>query len=500
MRAGQLLLRAGGAALFVSICCLWVTTATASPLAPPGNSGLRNDVEILADAGVMQGPISIWPLSWPQVAASLSSIPESAHFGPMVTGALARVRAHLRLNKRSSNARAGVYARGGTNPQFLRSFDDTPRAEAEVGVYLDWTAGHFAGHLQLGYAAEPADGHEVRLDGSWLGVVLGNWMLAAGWIDRYWGPAWQGGLILSNNARPRAGLTLRRLRSTPFQSKWLSWIGPWSFTGFVERLGSSRAHPNTLLLGYRLAFKPFQSLEIGLSRTSMLGGEDHYLGLDSFVNAITGFSTSTNSTVGSSKDINSLAGLDMRWKIPGIRTAVYGEIGCEDESGGPTLCMGQGGVEFWGPIGTSQASWRVVLERADTKAHIFNSGETSGYGVAYNNSDYKTGYRYRGRVLGYPADGDALLNSVRVVLQSAEGNTLRVTFTTGEVNRTQGHGATYLRNSLTQRNEQIQALDIGYDQQFSWGRIELGFGFTQRAYDTGDVTNGHAWLGYSREF
>src|SRR5699024_6874234 len=238
---------------------LLATAASATPLMMPGDSGLRSDVELLADAGILSGPVTTWPLSWAQVAADLERVPDGAHMAPAVAGALRRVRARLQQSERST--RAGVYARGGTKPQFLRSFDDTPRAEAETGAYLDWMYGRLSGRLQASYAVDPEDGHEARLDGAWLGITMGNWMLAGGFLDRYWGPTWQGGLIMSNNARPRAGVTLRRIRTTPFQSWWLNWIGPWNFTIFTERLEHARAHPNALLLGYRFAFRPFQSLE-----------------------------------------------------------------------------------------------------------------------------------------------------------------------------------------------------------------------------------------------
>ncbi len=39
-------------------------------------------------------------------------------------------------------------------------------------------------------------------DGSYLGVNVGNFMLSAGYIERWWGPGWDGSLILSTNARP----------------------------------------------------------------------------------------------------------------------------------------------------------------------------------------------------------------------------------------------------------------------------------------------------------
>jgi hypothetical protein len=47
-----------------------------------------------------------------------------------------------------------------------------------------------------------------RADGSYLGVNFGNFMLSAGLMERWWGPGWDGGLILSTNARPIPSVTL----------------------------------------------------------------------------------------------------------------------------------------------------------------------------------------------------------------------------------------------------------------------------------------------------
>ncbi|MDN5937938.1 MAG: capsule assembly Wzi family protein [Salinisphaera sp.] len=488
--------------------------------------GLRHDLRLLADAGIITGPIATWPVAWPQVAADLAAMDESAKYPPAVSAALARVRWRVSTNQHESHARAGVYARGGSDPLFLRSFADTPRAEFEAGVFVDWMSGHLAGRIQLGYAHDPAeraqerppipagaslppdfisyeapDGQEFRPDGSWIGVVMGNWMLSAGWMDRHWGPGWRGSLILSNNARPRPGITLRRLRTDAFKTPWLSWLGPWQFTTFVERLETDRTVRRALVWGMRIAIRPFESLEIGFSRTEMFGGEGRHVGFDTVVNVLTGQTTESNPAVGSAEQINGLGGGDIRWNLPWIDAALYGEFIGEDEKGSrPDLIMSQGGIAFWGGFGDAGASWRLVFERVDTRAALFGANETDdgGDGVAYNNHDFATGYRYRGRAIGYPADGDALLSSMRAIFVTAGGHVLTLSAATGEVNRTDG--PVRFRNALTPRNEQIDVIDLAYNHLFRWGGLTLGLGYTQRDFEGGDKDQAHAWLGYSRAF
>src|SRR5690349_11245022 len=42
--------------------------AAAQPWISPGDPGLRSDIQRLADAGILRGPVTTWPLSWPDVA------------------------------------------------------------------------------------------------------------------------------------------------------------------------------------------------------------------------------------------------------------------------------------------------------------------------------------------------------------------------------------------------------------------------------------------------
>ena len=47
------------------------TSTLASPALQPGDIGLRHDIQVLADYGVIRGPVTTWPLSWDAIAADL---------------------------------------------------------------------------------------------------------------------------------------------------------------------------------------------------------------------------------------------------------------------------------------------------------------------------------------------------------------------------------------------------------------------------------------------
>jgi len=42
--------------------------ASADPWLAPGDEGVRSDIQLLADAGILRGPVTTWPISWPDVA------------------------------------------------------------------------------------------------------------------------------------------------------------------------------------------------------------------------------------------------------------------------------------------------------------------------------------------------------------------------------------------------------------------------------------------------
>ena len=62
---------------------------------------------------------------------------------------------------------------------------------------------------------------------------LWNQWLIAGQIPTYWGPGHDGSLIRGDASRPVYGLTMQRADQSAFESKWLSWIGPWQYQAFA---------------------------------------------------------------------------------------------------------------------------------------------------------------------------------------------------------------------------------------------------------------------------
>jgi hypothetical protein len=267
--------------LFAAAVLLYSAVATADPLAAPGDMRLRHDLQLLSDAGVIDVPLTAWPLSLGDVNAAATAA-NISDFGADERAAYERVRAHLAWELEDGTMRFRFGLSGAENPRIIRGFENTPRDEGGVSAGLSWLGKRFAVNLAATYAANPFDDEEFRPDGTYVGVALGNWMLTAGWQERWWGPSRDGSLILGTNARPTPGVMLQRNLSKPFETKWLSWMGPWSVSTFMSSLDDERVINDALLFGVRGSFRPpGTGLEIGISRTAQWCGDDRPCGLDS---------------------------------------------------------------------------------------------------------------------------------------------------------------------------------------------------------------------------
>ena len=81
--------------------------------------------------------------------------------------------------------------------------------------------------------ADAAEGQTLRADGSYASARFGNVAVTAGLREQWWGPGWEGSLILGTDARPIPSLTVERVLADPFETPWLRWLGPWRATASV---------------------------------------------------------------------------------------------------------------------------------------------------------------------------------------------------------------------------------------------------------------------------
>lgn len=216
---------------------------------------------------------------------------------------------------------------------------------------------------------------------------------------QWWGPGYHGSILLSNNAE---ALTMLRLTNpTPVLLPWIfKYLGPFRFNFFVTRLGEDREVPKPYLWGLRFDFKPVPYLEIGLQRTAMLGGEGRSKNLSTWWKSFTGRGENESGVEAGDQR----AGFDIKLTIPFKLQPVqlYFEAAGEDEAGGlPSHWAYLGGVYLPRLYVFERVSLRA--EYADTTVKGFNSDKA----VWYTHHIYKSGYTYKGKIIGHHIGNDA---------------------------------------------------------------------------------------------
>ena len=466
----------------------------AGPTIAPGDIALRHDIQRLADAGVISGPVTSWPLAWGPILFDISSFDDPADLPRDVVDALARVRARAASETTVHEVKWRSRAAAAAHPSRLRSFQDTPREDGELSAGLSWIGERFNVDLNATAVADPLDNNEFRADGSQVGVVLGNFGLSVSTIDRWWGPGWDGSLILSNNARPIPAISIDRNFTDRFESKWLRWLGPWDLVVHFGQFEADRHVPNARFFGMRFNFRPFTSLEIGLSRVAQWCGDGRPCGLDTFIDLLLGKDNRGDEGIGLTNEPgNQLAGVDFRWANVafGKPIAVYGQFIGEDEAGGfPSRYLGQLGIETSGMLGT-RWSYRWFGEFAGTSCQFYESTEL--FNCAYNHGIYETGYRYRGRAVGHAYDNDSRIVSSGLLLLDDQNTQWHALIRYGALNR---GGPVDMRNSLTPTRQDVASFDLTHSRVFKYGQIEIGLGI-ERTDDeiSGETSNdGRAFL------
>lgn len=446
------------------VVLLPIEAAKATPWAGPGDRQLRRDIEVLSSYGVIDGPITTWPIPWAQIsrgigAAPLETLP--AH----VQNALLRIRARLPRTRDYQSIGYDIEVQGTNQTRVVRDFGEGAREDADIRLSADR---HFSStyvRLSVGFRNDRRDGN-FQFDDSYVAQAFGNWVVYGGFVDQWWGPGVESGLILSTNARPMPKVGLMRLDPRAFKSKWLSWIGPWQINAFAARQGSDRddfAHP--IIAGIRLSARPVKGLDIGLSRTMQLCGQGRPCGFSIWKDALIGVGNVEN-TGTLNEPGNQLASLDFRYSryFGKYDLAVYGELMGEDED---NYLIDRMAATFGVTIGSGTAdgkfAWTFGTEYSDTKAN-----RAIGKGVfprtIYNHFIYSDGYRFRGRSIGASQDTDSRLLTIGGSIIGAGNRTYWMRYRYADINDSPNS-----INQLSASPETINSIEAGTS-------IPTGFG------------------------
>jgi len=461
-----------------SVFCLAALVACSCSLASPfiaaGDTALRADIQRLADYGVITGPTTTWPLAWAPILADVNAYDIVDGTPTDILDALARVRDRGIRDTRSGEPFFHSRVSGAEKPKRIRSFEDTPRGRAELGAGFTYTADWFTASINGQVLDVTGDEEEVRVDRSVIAASIGNWSIGINTLERWWGPGWDGSLILSNNARPIPAISIDRTSTDAFETRWLSWIGPWDLSVHFGQFESDRFVPDARLFAMRFAFRPIRSLEIGLSRAAQWCGEGRPCDLETFGDLFFGRDNLGDDGITEETEPgNQLAGFDFRWsgQLFDVPVAAYGQFIGEDEAGGfPSRYLGQVGIEGTGAF-RERWSYRWFAEVADPTCQFYES--TKRFNCAYNNAIYETGFRYRGRAVGHAAENDARLVSLGIIALDSEETEWAATLRIGELNR---GGEPDDRNTLTPTAQDVVSIDIRHARTFRFGEVTAGIG------------------------
>ena len=458
-----------------AVLLLLVAPAAAQPLFAPGDPLLRHDLTLLADAGPLGLPLTSWPLATADVAAAVAGVDADA-LGPAERNAYDRLRAALQAASGKPGPEFRFELAAAANPRFVRTFEDTVRDEASARAELAWSQRRFFLRLSAAAIQDPDDGERFRPDGSLLGAQLGNWLLSAGWQDRWWGPGHGGSLVLSNNARPLPALAVQRVESRPFESRWLSWIGPWTASAFMGQLDDERVVDDALLFGMRVAFRPHPSVEFGLSRTAQWCGDGRPCDASTFGKLLLGRDNRGVNVGAADEPGNQLGGFDLRWQLPRLPAAVYAQwIGEDSRRGGPEIgsWLRLAGLE----AGRTQggAAQRIYVEVAETSCRDGGLGFSERVAdCAYEHPVYGRGYRYRDRAIGRGMDGDGLSFSIGASLVQSAGHAWFLTARAMEINRV---GRASARHTLSATAQDRFDLQLSHRRELAGGVLHAGVGY-----------------------
>jgi hypothetical protein len=400
-----------------------------------GDRGLRNDVELLAAYGVIDGVITTWPIPEAQLRQGLSDLGRLYRQPGYVQEAAQRVLDRLDHAAQPAGLRPLAQQRLTNSADGIRDFGSEARNQVDVAGGLAWR-GDVASARLLAGVQTGVDGRQAQpsLDGSRYLVNIDNWLAYAGWVDQWYGPGWTSSLILSNNARPLPKIGLLRRNPHAFETPWLSWLGPWQLNFFIGLLDGPRIDRDTALGSLRLSFSPLQGLEIALTRATEFCGEHHPCNPLSAAVHVDNTPSSQNQT-------NDEATFELRYSRPFGSIVVSPYLQLMNEDDGPfthALTSYLAGTSVAGPWQSSGARWRITAEMADSLATVnwFDFGKVHP-GAAYNNFSYLDGFRYRDRTLGFSLDSDSRLFSLAAQLTDLRGIDYRLVYYRALINTPQ---------------------------------------------------------------
>ena len=469
----------------------------AEPWVDTSNIFLRASIQQLADIGVIKTPVTTFPLMWHDIAEDLKNA--NAHqLNNKNKNAFTYVLHQLKLAKRNQQK---VEVNVASEKNRFTSFGDSFRDNNNLALHSTFMTNYFAVNLSPSYNSSPADGDKTHYNGSYVAAFAGNWIITLGMQDRWWGPGWDSNLAMTNNARPMPAVALSRKSSQPFSIPFTDIEIPWTVTSYMGMMNDERIIKDTLLWGFRLNFKPIDSLEIGITRLAQWAGDGRIKDMKTFFNVLKGFDNcggngpTVEECLNGAEPGNQLAGWDFRWSGSLFEQplGVYFSLLAEDGDR-------KGGLNFFGEeryqvgfdtrFNLFNHDWLLYAEGTDTYALCKdgNNGDgTSTIGDCYyEHNIYKTGMHYKGRTIGSLYDNDATTLVLGLVSQENSNTNFEFKLRWLQLNKDNHDKAPdnpLIGNTLTPIAENMLMLSGKAQYSYKNWRYTLGTRLSESTYD-----------------
>lgn len=306
------------------------------------------------------------------------------------------------------------------------------------------------------------DKGKASLQEGYMRTHLGNLSLTAGKQALNWGaPSRNPGFSISDNGPSHTYVKLGLLEPLSIDEGALRFLGKVDFHLFWSKLENNRTkryaklHPLAKknmeydqgnLIGMRMEITPNDTFTLGLQRVGMVSkfGKNWLW-------------TTNDGVTQDNKDFgNDQAGIDWRWKFPGVQFygAIYGEDGTFDIGSGFLSNKAQYyGLYF--PQLAKDGSWDLRLEHKKTSNAWYTHGGC-----------FENGWSYHGDIMGDPMGNRANRQDVELNNYLKNGDILSFRFMNMATDR------------LQENNQQIREYQIAYSHKLSQAmHLDTSLGF-----------------------
>ncbi len=206
----------------------------------------RHHLQRLVDEAGLQITTTHWPLPLAAVQSAVDDLPKElpvslSESREWVIQELRKVRwqgrAELQLREKSDGAVAyGENYTPGSSLKVVTGATEFGPGDFPIAAKLGLKVEQSPNSLQTTFDGWRQEGRvQAKLDETAFVAEILGFNVQAFAHNHWWGPGWQSSLVNSNNIPAWHGFGIQRSDVKPSESKWLSWMGPWSLEFFVAQ-------------------------------------------------------------------------------------------------------------------------------------------------------------------------------------------------------------------------------------------------------------------------